>query len=936
MALAKIGAAITLDGEKEYKQAISNINRSMSELKSEMNLVNSQFQGQQNSIEALTEKGKVLQKMYDTQAERCQTLAGALRDATITYGENSEQATRWRTQLNNAEAELNRLNVQLDDNSRYLTEARNSTNGCATSIDEFGKTVRDTTNDTNTFGDVLKANLASDVIIGAAKTLAGAIKEIGNGVVDVVKQTAAYADNIITLSNNTGIATDTLQELQYMQELTDVSLETVTSSMAKQIKSMSNAEKGSKDYCNAYEKLGVRIKDANGQLRDSEEVYWECIDALGQITNETERDSTAMQLFGKSAQDLNSLIKIGSEGVREYAEEARNMGAVLDESTLGKLGEADDAFQRMNQSLEVAKRSMGIALAPTVTESIGRVTDKIIEMEDSAQDIAGPILDGIANTLCWILDNADLIISALGGIGAGFAAFKTITAITTAVTKLQALSTASGGAVSAFKGLWLAMSANPITATSIGIGALAGTIALIGINANKSKSEVDLMIEATQKTLEEAESLRQTAKEVFEEQDKSDTNVGYEAERYQKMADKLYTLAEAENLSNEEKAEMKYLVEELNKAFPDMGLEIDSVTGKLSLQRDEINKVIESYQKQARVEAAKKNLTEIAEQEIAAEMKINELQKENNDFQQKKLELEKEYNEIISSNADGENIRTLALYEDAEKASKAIQQRNDEIAEQQKTLDECTERYNIAIGVISKYDETITEASNSNVNIAYSTKKTSEELTELTEKYNEVKTSAEESILSQIGLFDEFTEKSKYSKEEILKNLQSQIDGMKNWSNNMEKATKLGVSDKIIKEFRDMGIESSSYLNEIVKMSEQQINELNEKWETKLTLADTISSELAEAETSMNETLSRIATNISSWSTLDLQNTLAKQTINSAPGANALSNTENAKQIFETKQPVFNIEVTLDSEKIAKKVTLKQQMQDNRFNPRTK
>ncbi len=109
---------------------------------------------------------------------------------------------------------------------------------------------------------------------------------------------AAYADTVLTESTVTGIATDKLQEYMYAAELVDVSTETLTKSMAKQIKSMKSVHDGSKTMAAAYDALGVSVTDSNGDLRDGDTVYWELIDALGKVENETERDALAMQVAG--------------------------------------------------------------------------------------------------------------------------------------------------------------------------------------------------------------------------------------------------------------------------------------------------------------------------------------------------------------------------------------------------------------------------------------------------------------------------------------------------------------------------------------------------------------------------------------------------------------------------------------------------------------
>jgi hypothetical protein len=118
------------------------------------------------------------------------------------------------------------------------------------------------------------------------------------------------------------MSVERLQAYSYAADLVDVSLETMTGSMAKNVKSMSNAAGGSEQFAKAYDRLGVSVTNADGSLRNSEDVFWDAIDALGQVANETERDALAMQLFGKSAQDLNPLIAQGMRA-RGLTDEAK-------------------------------------------------------------------------------------------------------------------------------------------------------------------------------------------------------------------------------------------------------------------------------------------------------------------------------------------------------------------------------------------------------------------------------------------------------------------------------------------------------------------------------------------------------------------------------------------------------------------------------------
>ncbi len=177
----------------------------------------------------------------------------------------------------------------------------------------------------------------------------------------------------------------------YAAELVDVSTDTLTKSMAKQIKSMKSAADGSKTFVEAYDKLGVSVTNADGTLRDGDEVYWELIDSLGKMENETERDALAMTLLGKSAQELNPLISAGAERMKELGKEAQAAGYVVSEDMLNAYGALDDNIQYLKVNAEGAKNALGTVLLPVLTELAGSGKDLLGEFAKGIQDANGDI-----------------------------------------------------------------------------------------------------------------------------------------------------------------------------------------------------------------------------------------------------------------------------------------------------------------------------------------------------------------------------------------------------------------------------------------------------------------------------------------------------------------------------------------------------------------
>lgn len=375
--MSSFGGTVKLTGESEYQKALSGITNNLKVLNSEMKVVTSQYDKNDTSVENLSKQNDVLNKKIDEQQKKVDVLADALEKSKEETGENSNTTKKWQTELNNAQAELNSLTKQVNNNEKAMNEAADATEENADSVEEFGEEADNSGEKALSLGDIIKANLISDAIKNGLQALANGIKSVGSAMGESLKAGAEYADNILTLSAQTGLSTDTLEKYNAVAELTDVSMDTLTNSMAKNIKSMSDARDGSQAYADAYKKLGVQITDANGNLRNSETVYWETVDALKGITDETERDALAMELFGKKAQDLNTIIDLGSEGVAEYTKMAEDMGAVVGGDGLTALGNLDDQMQIFSSTTSSTKNVIATAFAPAITEALGGVNGLI-------------------------------------------------------------------------------------------------------------------------------------------------------------------------------------------------------------------------------------------------------------------------------------------------------------------------------------------------------------------------------------------------------------------------------------------------------------------------------------------------------------------------------------------------------------------------------
>lgn len=237
----------------------------------------------------------------------------------------------------------------------------------------------------NSIANIMKANFAGQMLT----TVANGIKSIGSAMQGAVSgalglATAAghAADDLLTLSSQTHISAQSLQEWSYASRFIDTSVESITGSMTKLTRNMSSS---SAETSAAMRKLHVSFKQG-GKLRETEDVFWDIIDALGQIPNQAERDALAMTLLGKSAQELNPLIEAGSSAFRGMGAEAAQMGTVLSSETLSALGSFDDSMQRLDATSQAFKNVIGAQLVPAFQPLIDAASSAAGEMARLFQD----------------------------------------------------------------------------------------------------------------------------------------------------------------------------------------------------------------------------------------------------------------------------------------------------------------------------------------------------------------------------------------------------------------------------------------------------------------------------------------------------------------------------------------------------------------------
>lgn len=402
MATQPIKTRFELDGEKEYKAAVSEINASLRVLNSEMKLVSEQFKNNDKSVEALTASSDVLSRQILTQKEKVEALQAALKNSAERYGEADARTKRWQTSLNNAQAELVKMERELKANS----DAMEKNNEDLADLDEgfddtigSGKGLGDVLSDltgklginlpegaTSTLNSMVSLGGELTVLIGAFAAAAAAVVEVEKALANLTLEQAAAAGEIQDVAMQTGLSTEAVQRYQYACDMIGVSFDTVASSQAKMIRSMADVQSGSETAAATWNQLGIEVMNADGSLRDAQEVFLEVIDVLGQIENVTQRDAVSMEIFGRSAQDLNPLIVQGTDAFQALCDEASKVGTVLTDVQLEALAGVDDALIRFNERLDAGEQAMALKFTPALQAFFDETGEGVKGIEEALAD----------------------------------------------------------------------------------------------------------------------------------------------------------------------------------------------------------------------------------------------------------------------------------------------------------------------------------------------------------------------------------------------------------------------------------------------------------------------------------------------------------------------------------------------------------------------
>lgn len=828
-----IGPKIGIDGEAEFRKQLNNIIQQCKTLDSEMKSVTSAFDDNDNSQEKLSRQSEVLTKQIQAQTQRVEMLKKGLSESTREYGEADTKTLKWAQAVNEANTLLNRMSNELE----------------SLNTGDFDKEMRDAadaTEDMNdsmlSMGDIVGGNLIADGLGRLVDSLSAAVEE--------TKEYRKIMASLQVSSEQAGYSAsqtaETYKQL-YGVLADDQTAATTTANL---------------------QALGLAQSDLN-TITDATIGAWATygdsipIDSLSEAINETIKTGTVTGTFADVLNWAGTSEDEFNKSLQKTNDTTERANIVMKELTRQGLDKAGKGWKENNKSLVEAN------------EATADQQEALAELAEVAEPVLTEITELATKFINFIVDNKEVVIAAISGIGAGFVAWKVTEIINGATTAMQAFNAA--------------IKANPVglivTAAAAATGVIAAVVTQLGDVKTETDEIIDSATEAKKKLEEAGTALENSTKGLDSALDDVEANATVASQ----LSGELKNLANDTSRTAGEQKRMETIVSQLNQLFPELGLAIDESTGSLNVSTDAIDEYVKNAENLAKVEAAQKALQDSTESLTDAEVERASVELEYEEISNKLEEIEKKraeaneatqaqmeesqkaqeaYNEAVRNGSENAN----ELYQNMLNQSDAMIEYNGQMMTVSNALAQMnTDEQNLMMTQetlktsMSEWDEKITESQekigsyssyvekltqdNYGMNDsvmsqidAFNSMNTSmqENVIQITESIMTMRDSVTGAIQSQMDIFSQFTQATTVSKDTVLANMQSQVDGFNQWGENLAalaestKTTTDGmtvqIDEGLLQYLANMGPEGAGYVAAFNQMTGDELKKANELW----------------------------------------------------------------------------------------------------------
>lgn len=450
--------------------------------------------------------------------------------------------------------------------------------------------------------------------------------------------------------------------------------------------------------------------------------------------------------------------------------------------------------------------------------------------------IAEKALPAIEDGLDAVIENMDSLVPAIGGVIASVGTFKATMKLATVA---QALFNTT-------------VSATPI---ALMVTAVAGAATAIGVyaeSAGDASKDVADLADQSQRLCDKANEVSESAQDMMTSYADSSAEIEAQGEYAKTLAERIETLAGKTERSNEETQVMQGYIAELNELVPDLNLAYDDQAGKLNLASDALEEYLNNSQKNIEMDALKGQAIELIKKRSELEVENIKLTQQSSDLSEKKQKVLEGEDEWYLKNCrslttlfdkKNEERRNYDEVTESIENNKEAQKKNvaaqEDVEAELQALQTELEKHGIKWeDVTTKQDEN-TESTNANAEAQQAAADANATAAQtIVETYMGMQETVAGVLESQMNMFEEFNAGTEISSEQLLTNMQSQIEGVTNWADNMAYLADRGVNQGILDKLAEMGPQGTTYVEAFANMTDEQLQQANDMWSQSLDMKE--------------------------------------------------------------------------------------------------
>jgi hypothetical protein len=241
-----------------------------------------------------------------------------------------------------------------------------------------------------------QAKLASFAKVGAAAA-AAAVVAVGAAFANATRNAINFADEMAKTSQRIGVTTEALSKLQYAAKLSDVSLSDLRVGLSQLARNMDmNSD--------AFERLGIAIRNQDGSLRDTGDVFNDLVERFSRMQDGAQKTALAMEIFGRSGANMIPLLNAGAAGLKSMTDEAEQLGLVIDRNTSKRAEQFNDNITRLSSVLD----GIGVVIASKALPGLVKLTNSIVTWAKETN-----IAERIGSALNWVFETSAVLLARL-------------------------------------------------------------------------------------------------------------------------------------------------------------------------------------------------------------------------------------------------------------------------------------------------------------------------------------------------------------------------------------------------------------------------------------------------------------------------------------------------------------------------------------------